>query len=204
MKACSSNADIFINGEKIEIVTKFNYLGLTLDSNLSFKKHVKKLVRTIKYSLINFRQIRQCLPIDIARIFMHATIFSHLSYCLTCWGQAGETIIKPLKSLYKQTLKTLDKKSNQYHHCRVLEKYNFLSFDNFRLFRNLCMVYKMLNGLAPSILGDFVHFRSTVSARFTRSSSTSDRVIPFCDARCFWIMVFLSESHHMLGLYRKT
>ncbi len=59
MKACSSNADIFINGEKIEIVTEFNYLGLTLDSNLSFKKHVKKLVRTIKYSLINFRQIRQ-------------------------------------------------------------------------------------------------------------------------------------------------
>ncbi len=126
MKACSSKADIFINGEKIEIVTEFNYLGLTLDSNLSFKKHVKKLVRTIKHRL--------CLPTDVAKTFIHATIFSHLSYCLTCWGQAGETVIKPLKSLYKQTLKTLDKKSNQYHHCRVLEKYNFLSFDNFRLF----------------------------------------------------------------------
>ncbi len=37
----------------------------------------------------------------------------------------------------------------------------------------------MLNGLAPSILRDFVHFRSTVSVRFTRSSSTSDGVIPF-------------------------
>ncbi len=41
------------------------------------------------------------------------------------------------------------------------------------------MVYNIINGLAPSILGDFVHFRSTVSARFTRSSSTSDRFIPF-------------------------
>ncbi len=122
----------FKNGEKIEIV-EFTYLGLTLDSNLSFKKHVKNLVRTIKYSLINFRQIRQCLSTAIAKIFMHATIFSHLSYCLTCWGQAGETVIKPLKSLYKRTLKTLDKKSNQYHHCRVLEKYTFLSFDKFRL-----------------------------------------------------------------------
>ncbi len=57
----------------------------------------------------------------------------------------------------------------------------------------------MLNGLAPSILGDFVHFRSTVSARFTRSSSTSDCVIPFRhSARQFRIMVFLSESYHML------
>ncbi len=39
---------------------------------------------------------------------------------------------KKLESVkhYKQTLKTLDKKSNQYHH----QKYNFLSFDNCRLF----------------------------------------------------------------------
>ncbi len=48
MKACSSNADICINGEKIEIVTDFNYLGLTFDSHRSLKKHVKKLVRTKK------------------------------------------------------------------------------------------------------------------------------------------------------------
>ncbi len=41
-------------------------------------------------------------------------------------------------------------------------------------------VYKILNGLAPSILCGFVHFRSTVSVRFTRSSSTIDCVIPFC------------------------
>ncbi len=41
------------------------------------------------------------------------------------------------------------------------------------------MVYKILNGLALSILRDFVNFRSTVSVRFTRSSSTSDCVIPF-------------------------
>ncbi len=45
---CSSNTDMFINDEKIEIDTEFNYLGLMLDPNLSFKKHVKKMVRTIK------------------------------------------------------------------------------------------------------------------------------------------------------------
>ncbi len=40
------------------------------------------------------------------------------------------------------------------------------------------MIYTILNGLAPSILCDFVHFRSTVSVRFTRSSSTSECVVP--------------------------
>ena len=36
------NADIFIKGEKSDIVTDFKYFGVTLDPNLKFKKHVKK------------------------------------------------------------------------------------------------------------------------------------------------------------------
>ena len=36
------NADILIKGEKIDIVTDFKYLGVTLDPNLNFEKHVKK------------------------------------------------------------------------------------------------------------------------------------------------------------------
>ncbi len=43
MNVCSSKADIFINGEKMEIVTEFNYLGLTLDPNLSLKKTCKEI-----------------------------------------------------------------------------------------------------------------------------------------------------------------
>lgn len=80
---------------------------------------------------------------------MHATIFLHMFYCLTCWGQAGDTVIKPLKSLYKQAVKILDKKPNHFHSCRIIEKHNFLNFDNFRLYSSLCMVQKILNSLGP-------------------------------------------------------
>jgi len=45
-------------------------------------------------------------------IFLHTTVLSYMSYCLTRWGQAGETVIKPLKSLYKQTF--LDKKNKTF------------------------------------------------------------------------------------------
>lgn len=34
---------------------------------------------------------------------MHAMTLSRLSYCILCWGQAGETAAQPLESLYKQT-----------------------------------------------------------------------------------------------------
>lgn len=90
------------------------------------------------------------------------------SYCLTCWGQAGDTVIKPLKSLYKQALKILDKNPNHFHSCRIIEKHKFLNFDNFRLYSSLCMVQKILNGLAPSVLRDFIHLHGETSVRSTR------------------------------------
>lgn len=171
--------DILIKGERIDIVTNFKYLGVTLDSNLNFKKHVKTMVKSIKYNLANFRQIRNCLSLDAAKIFMHAMILSSMSYCITCWGQAGETAIRPIESLYKQTLKTLAKKPMHYHHCKILDKHNLLSFENFRLFSNLCLVYKILNGLAPPPLCDFVYARSLNSIRSTRISSIRDCHISF-------------------------
>jgi len=83
------------------------------------------MVRNIKYNMANFRQIRRCLSFDVATAFMHATIFSHMSYCLTCWGQAGETVIKFLK------LNILDKKPNHFHFCRIIEKHHFLTIFDF-------------------------------------------------------------------------
>lgn len=110
-KGQTITANIKIRHESIDIVTEFKYLGVTLDPNLNFKKHIKKMRKTIKYNLANFRYRRSSLPMDVAKIFMHGLIFSHISYCITCWGQASETTIKPLKSLYKQAIKILDKKN---------------------------------------------------------------------------------------------
>lgn len=40
----------------------------------------------------------------------YAAILPYKSYCIPCWGQAGKKVIKPHESLFKQTLKMLDKK----------------------------------------------------------------------------------------------
>ncbi len=138
------------------------------------------MTKTLKYNLANFRLIRLSLPMDVAKIFMHALIFSHISYCITCWGQACESTIRPLQSLYKQAIKILDKKPFQYHHCKILEKHNLLSFDNFRRFSNLVLVYKILNGLAPACLLSFICHRPANSVRSTRIASIYDCNIPFC------------------------
>ena len=71
----------------------------------------------MQYNLTNFRHFRNCLSIsilDAAKMIMHIMILSHKSYYVTCWRQAGETAIRPLESLYKQTLKNSVQKSHAF------------------------------------------------------------------------------------------
>ena len=80
---------IKIDQEEIKEVSDFKFLGVILDSQLKFDKHVKKLCKTVKTNMNCFRMIRHYIPLKAAQLFMHAMIFSHLSYCVTVWSQAS-------------------------------------------------------------------------------------------------------------------
>ncbi len=53
-----SRSAVFLGGEELVLVTQFKYLGVILDSNLTFKKHIKKVTNVIKFNLQNYKQIR--------------------------------------------------------------------------------------------------------------------------------------------------
>lgn len=109
-------------------------------------------------------------------------IIPHINYCISCWSQASETAVKPLKSLYNQAVKVLDKKTLRYHHCLVLRKYSMLNFDNLIVYANVRLVFKILNNIAPPPLKTFVQFCSEKMTRSTRSTSCNDCRLPKCSS----------------------
>uniref|UniRef100_A0A3B3BZN4 Reverse transcriptase domain-containing protein n=1 Tax=Oryzias melastigma TaxID=30732 RepID=A0A3B3BZN4_ORYME len=173
----SPDPDIEINGEKIEIVSHFKYLGLTIDSQLSFKTHIEKLCKKIKFNLLNYRSIRNEMSLEAAKMFLHSMIFSHFNDCITSWSQAGQSVKKPLEVLYKQAVKVLDKKPRHYHHCAVFKKHSLLNWDNLHKFMDIRLMFKVLHNLAPDPLSVFVNRRKD-SERVTRGSVRGDCLIP--------------------------
>lgn len=135
------------------------------------------MTKNVKYNLANFRP---CLSLETAKTFMHALIFSHLSYCITCWGQAGETSIRSSESVYKQALKVLDKKPFVYHHCPVLEK-TTLSFGSFRFCSCLFSV-QYFKGLGSWL---FIGFCPLSFCEFSKDSVSTRLHCTFPSLR-FW------------------
>ena len=130
---------------------------------------------------------------------MHAMIFSHITYCFTTWSQTNLTTLKPIESLYKQTLKTLDQKPNRYHHCHIVQKYSLFNFDSFKYFSDACLMFKVLNGLAPPPMNQFIERRDS-GGRITRATSRGDCDVPFRRSVFGKTVFSVRASHHWNSL----
>ena len=171
-----SDPNIFVQVKTIEVVQEFKYLGITLDSQLSFKQQIKKIVNRIKFNLSNFRFIRNNLTPESAKLYFDTMIMSHMLYCVTSWAAACKTTLKPIETVYKQALKVLDKKPKTYHHCQILKKHERLNWDNTVKHTDAVLMYKIFHGQAPPPLQEFVKKNSN---RSTRAGSRGDCVVPF-------------------------
>ena len=68
-----------LNGEKIELVDSFNFLGVVIDKHISWKYHTEMLSNNIsKYSSVISR-LKNYLPLLILRTLYFSMVHSHLS-----------------------------------------------------------------------------------------------------------------------------
>jgi hypothetical protein len=84
-----------------------------------------------------------------------------------------------MQCVYKQALKVLDRKPNSHHHCYILRKHELLSWENLVQYTDTCLIFKILNGLAPPPPSTFVKQKTqTHGSRFTRSAMRGDCIVP--------------------------
>lgn len=81
---------------------------------------------------------------------------SHMNYCITSWASACKSTLKSLDSTYKQAIKVLDRKHKMYHHRQILEKLELLDMENTVKYTDSILVFKILHGLAPPHLHEYI------------------------------------------------
>ena len=85
-----------INGNNIERVTNFNFLGLTLSSTLSWNQHTNKISLKISKSIGILYRLRDIYPRAVLENLYNTLITPHFNYCILCWG----SVVKENHSLH--------------------------------------------------------------------------------------------------------
>ena len=73
-------------------IHEFNFLGLTLDSSLSFKFHLTKIGNEISRVIGLLHKLNHIFPSYLLRMIYNSLILLHMNYSLLDWGANCYTI----------------------------------------------------------------------------------------------------------------
>ena len=169
---------ICIANSSIERVLSFKFLGVLLEPDLKFKKHVTGIARkTSKFVPLIYRT-RDILNRTMLLHLYSGLIYPNLIYCITVWGSSNDNIIKPLQVIQNKVIRAIygaDRLSSsaplykslrlfnirsiyKYMACNYVRKSLMISEDEFSLQRNSHNTRQAQNRM--------------LSVPFTRSSQT--------------------------------
>ena len=75
-----------IDGVNIQEVSTVKYLGVTFDSNLTWKNHVNELCLKLSKTVGIFSKLRYYVNVDILIMLYYSLIYPLLSYGIQVWG----------------------------------------------------------------------------------------------------------------------
>ena len=104
-----------LNGSPIEYIQDFNFLGLTLDSSLSFKFHLTKTGKKISRVIGLLHKLKHVFPSYLLRMIYSSLILPHMNYSLLARGANCYSIeLLQKKAVRIINLKLLSLTRNQY------------------------------------------------------------------------------------------
>ena len=137
-----------------ECNTSVKNLGVIIDSELNFNTHINNVTKIAFFHLRNIARIRDYLSLDDAKTLIHAFVFSRLDYCNAILSGLPKKSTDRLQLVQNAAARVLTKTKMREHITPVLASLHWLPVA-FRIdFKILLLVYKALNGLAPSYLSD--------------------------------------------------
>ena len=113
-------------GKVIPSSSEVKLLGITIDYDLKFKKHINELCGKASYNLYALQRIRRYLSVDKAKLLANAFTDSQFNYAPLIWMFAGKTLINKICKIHHRTLQVVYDDFNK-SYDKLLELNNDLS-----------------------------------------------------------------------------
>lgn len=134
--------------DTIKRVDSVKYLGIILDENLNFYKHILHLSKRARKLINIMRLLRNNAPKQILKQVYIALCESLLSYCICCWGGSAKTYMAVLERAQRAILKVMLKKRRRFSTNLLYKEAEVLSIRKLFILRTtLSQHHKTLKSL---------------------------------------------------------
>ena len=133
------------------------YLGVLIDSNLSFKYHIEELTKKVARAIGVLYKIKPFVSAKILTNIYYAIIYPFLLYGVVVWGNASNVLLKPIHILQKTFVRMATNNDTNFtihrglaHTPPLFHQLNLLTiYDIFKL-QVAKLVYESVNDIGPT------------------------------------------------------
>lgn len=94
-----SHSNVKLYGQLLNVTKNVNFVGVTLDDNLSLNEHWRIICNKISKIIGILWKLHSILPEKQLFMFYNSLILPHLTYCNIIWVNTSPSKLKPLHIL---------------------------------------------------------------------------------------------------------
>jgi hypothetical protein len=144
-----ANLELYIFNHKLRREYFIKYLGILIDSNLTWRNQVNNIVKKVKRNVGILSKLRYYVDLHILIKLYYALIYPILIYGIISWGNTYNTTLQPLFILQKKAIRIMIFSNFDEHSSPLFKLYDLVTLYN------VVFMYKFHNNLLPIAFDTF-------------------------------------------------
>ena len=159
---------LYMNNEAINVVEHTKFLGVTVDSQLTWQKHISVTKGKVARGIGVICKARKSLNTESLFTLYYSIIYPHFTYCVEVWGNASAVHIESLFNLQKKAIKIIRSVPIRYPSNELFKEVNLLMLSQIYSLFCLSFIFKFLKDSLPDIFCGFFVQNKHIASRITR------------------------------------
>ena len=154
-RMCLSNCrelNLQVNDIRIQNVTTQKLLGVYIDENLTWSKHIDHLCSVVSSKISLLKHLAEYVPIDVQKRFYQGYILPLIDYGSVTWGSTSCTNLERLAKLQKRAARIILKADFDTPSSLMFRDLNWLSVEKRVKYNKAVLTYRALNNMAPEYI----------------------------------------------------
>ena len=186
-KYCFNDSlDIVYHNKSLSNKDSYCYLGLEIDSCLTWNNHITKLSKKLGPVIAQLQRIRPFLSQAQLNTLYFSFVQPHIDYGLTIWGFSSKTNIQKIQRFQNRAARII---TNNFDFSTsataIIRNLKWLNVIQRRDYLLCILTYKSLHDQSPNYLSDLLTRCRDVHTRKTRLAESSALQVPFGKTQYF-------------------
>ena len=159
---------LMIRGHEIEKVDSTKFLGVYLDSGLTWRNHINYIKGKIARGIGILCKARKYLQESTLITLYYSFVYPYLCYCIEVWGNTYKNYTEPLLRLQKRVLRIITGARKYSHATPLFNDLKILRLEQLHYIAVQMFMYKFYHKILPDIFSNFFKLNSEIHSYNTR------------------------------------